>query len=133
MSDSVFADTNIIIYSFSNDARKRKTALEILAARPVISTQVISETVNTLRRKFSFTAEQALEIAQKLEAEAIITTVTTATIMSSLKLSAKNNYSYYDNLILATALEIGCVAIYSEDFQHGQLIEGTLKITNPFR
>jgi predicted nucleic acid-binding protein len=37
----------------------------------------------------------------------------------------------YDGLILAAAGEAGCKTLYSEDLQHGQIIEG-VQIENPF-
>ena len=40
---------------------------------------------------------------------------------------------FYDSLILSSALDIGCAVIYSEDMQHGQLIEEVLEIRNPFK
>lgn len=35
-------------------------------------------------------------------------------------------------LILAAALQCGASVVYSEDLQHNQLINGTLRIVNPF-
>jgi len=40
--------------------------------------------------------------------------------------------SSYDCLIIASALEANCKYLFSEDMQHGQIIENTLKIINPF-
>jgi predicted nucleic acid-binding protein len=40
--------------------------------------------------------------------------------------------SYWDSLIVATALEAGCNQLSSEDMQHGQIVYG-LKIHNIFR
>jgi len=36
-------------------------------------------------------------------------------------------------LIVATALDAGCDTLYSEDMQHGQIIDNRLTIINPFR
>ena len=36
------------------------------------------------------------------------------------------------SLVVATALEAGCVTLYSEDPQHGQVIDRRLTIINPF-
>jgi predicted nucleic acid-binding protein len=44
----------------------------------------------------------------------------------------KYQFSYWDSLILAAALESGCIWLYSEDLQDGQQIENTLTIRNPF-
>jgi predicted nucleic acid-binding protein len=41
-------------------------------------------------------------------------------------------YAHYDSQIIAAALAAGCTVLYSEDMQHGQLIDGTLSIVNPF-
>jgi len=44
----------------------------------------------------------------------------------------KYQYSFWDSLMLASALENGCSVIYSEDMQHEQIIGKKLKIINPF-
>jgi predicted nucleic acid-binding protein len=36
-------------------------------------------------------------------------------------------------LIIAAALEAGCATLYSEDLQHGQVIDQRLTIINPFK
>lgn len=40
--------------------------------------------------------------------------------------------SYWDSLVIASALDASCELIYTEDLQHGQLVEGTLRIVNRF-
>jgi predicted nucleic acid-binding protein len=49
-----------------------------------------------------------------------------------LFIKERYSYSWWDSLVLASALENDCKIIYSEDMQHGQIIENTLKIVNPF-
>jgi predicted nucleic acid-binding protein len=44
----------------------------------------------------------------------------------------KYRYNYWDCLILASALENDCGILYTEDLQHGQIIEKSLEIVNPF-
>ena len=44
----------------------------------------------------------------------------------------KYNISYYDSLILSSAIDSKCNILYSEDMQHNQKIE-TLTIINPFK
>ena len=41
------------------------------------------------------------------------------------------NISYYDSLILSSAINLKCSILYSEDMQHNQKIEN-LTIVNPF-
>jgi predicted nucleic acid-binding protein len=40
--------------------------------------------------------------------------------------------SYWDGLILAAALEAGVGVVCTEDMQDGLIVEGTLRIMNPF-
>jgi len=48
------------------------------------------------------------------------------------ELGQEYRYGYYDSLIITSALTSHCEVLYSEDFQHGQLINDRLRILNPF-
>jgi predicted nucleic acid-binding protein len=50
----------------------------------------------------------------------------------ALDIQSRYQYSFYDSLIIAAALDGGCTRLLSEDLQHGQRIE-SLTIENPFR
>jgi predicted nucleic acid-binding protein len=54
------------------------------------------------------------------------------TQIKAVRLKGKYGFQYYDALIVATALEHGCNILFSEDMQHGQVIEDSLRIINPF-
>jgi predicted nucleic acid-binding protein len=54
------------------------------------------------------------------------------TIKQALYIKDYYRYSYYDSLIITSSLESGCSIVYSEDLQHGQIIENSLRIVNPF-
>lgn len=41
-------------------------------------------------------------------------------------------FSFYDSLIIASALIVGSTVLYTEDLQHGQIIERQLRVANPF-
>ncbi|MFZ1344751.1 hypothetical protein [Thiothrix eikelboomii] len=58
--------------------------------------------------------------------------MTSQTIEQALVLGERYGYSYFDSLMLASALEQGCSILYSEDMQHGQILEGGLRIIDPF-
>ena len=51
---------------------------------------------------------------------------------NAIKIKEEYKLQFYDSLIIATALENSCSILYSEDMQHGQIIENSLKIINPF-
>ena len=63
-----FADTNVAIYVVDADVAKREKALAILAARPVISTQVVNEYLNVLLTKHKLARADAHELARALMA-----------------------------------------------------------------
>jgi predicted nucleic acid-binding protein len=49
-----------------------------------------------------------------------------------MDLSIRYGYSYWDSLILATAVDNGCSILYTGDMQDGQVIDDKLRIVNPF-
>jgi predicted nucleic acid-binding protein len=61
-----------------------------------------------------------------------IVPITIETHEAALKIAQKYKYEIYDALIVASALEAGCVILYSEDLQHRQIVDGQLTIQNPF-
>ena len=59
--------------------------------------------------------------------------VTIDTIKFSLGLFERYGYSFWDCNILSAAYLNDCSVVYSEDMQHGQIIDGKIKIINPFK
>jgi predicted nucleic acid-binding protein len=57
--------------------------------------------------------------------------ITYDTHASAVALARDHNFSFYDALIVASALEAGCDTLYSEDFHDGRHFQG-LTIVNPF-
>lgn len=135
MSAKVFLDTNIIIYGYSQDEPdKQQRARECAqASESWISTQVLNETVNTLRRKFSLGYRQISAVLDELSQHSQLTVVSLDTIRKALDIAQRYQFSYFDSLIIASALEVGCDRLYSEDLQDGQIIDNTLTLTNPLK
>jgi predicted nucleic acid-binding protein len=134
MPDKVFIDTNVLIYGYSEDEPdKRQRAIDcVRSGEAWISTQVLNETINVLKRKFSLSYSQIRDAVQELSEGFPIVLVSVNTIEIALNLAERYQYSYFDSLILASALEAGCQILYSEDLQDGQRIENQLMIVNPF-
>ena len=131
MNDS-FLDTNIIIYSLGKDIEKRRQSIELISCRPFISVQVLNETVNTLIRKFSMPINDIKAIIKRLTIECRVKPLTEKIHFSALTIKERYQFSFYDSLIIASALESDCDILYSEDMQHRQIIDGQLQILNPF-
>ena len=134
MPDKVFIDTNVLIYGYSEDEPdKQQRAIDcVRSGEAWISTQVLNETINVLKRKFSLSYSQIRDAVQEISKGFPIILVSVNTIEIALNLAERYQYSYFDSLILASALEAGCQILYSEDLQDGQRIENQLTIVNPF-
>lgn len=132
MSDS-FLDTNIVIYSIGNDPIKRQKSIALLSQSPILSVQVLNETANTLLRKFKMPVQDVQTITKALAKECKIEPLTENTHVLALEIKQRYQFSLYDSLIIAAALIAQCNVLYSEDMQHGQIINDQLKVINPFR
>jgi predicted nucleic acid-binding protein len=131
----VFVDTNLWIYSYSSDElKKHDRAREIIDQNNVvISTQVLNEFSNVLNKKFK-SPWLAVEMAiAEITASSSVVLVTTDTIQAAIAIAERYNFSYYDSLIISSALENHCEYLYSEDLAHTQKIEASLYIINPFK
>ena len=51
---------------------------------------------------------------------------------SALRIHNEYKYSYYDSLMIASALESGCLYLFSEDMADGQVINSRVTIRNVF-
>lgn len=48
------------------------------------------------------------------------------------EIAERHGFSFYDSVIVASALLAGCKILYCEDLQHRQVIDGQLTVINPF-
>lgn len=139
MSAKYFLDTNIFVYSFDErQADKRERALDLISAalqdrQGITSTQVIQEFLNVATRKFAqpLHPDDCKAYMRMVLAPLCEVYPDAALYESALELQQETGYSFYDALILASALRGGCDILYSEDLQAGQKL-GNLTILNPF-
>ena len=138
MSDRYFVDTIILVYANDrSEKRKHQIAKNIILDGiknecAVISAQVLSEFYVTITQKVKETvthevALQEIRLLRFIE----ITTIDFGLIIKAIDIVQKNKLSYWDSLILAAAITSGVGILYSEDLNHGQVIDG-VKIVNPF-
>jgi predicted nucleic acid-binding protein len=133
MNDKSTIDSNVLIYAFGNqDDLKKRIAKKILANCNKISLQAVNETIYVLHRKFNFTIVELDKIIQFFNVKFQVKSIDIVTLNKAMMIMEKYNYSFWDSMMLAAALENKCSELYSEDMQNNQIIEGTLKIINPF-
>ncbi len=133
-----FFDTNILVYAATEqDARNNEIARELIAHAITvnhdgyISTQVLSEFANTMVGKFHHDKESVNGFIDYFR-ELLATDVTIDLVRRAMVIKEEYDIQFYDALIVATALKLGCHEIVSEDFNEDQLYCG-MAIVNPFR
>ena len=138
MSANYFVDTNILVYARdSSEPDKQPEAKQLMAylwanESGRISVQVMNEYYVTVTQKLKpgLSKEEArsdlraLALWQPLEMSKTL-------IESSWDIQDRYGYSWWDTLIISSALFFDCRYLLSEDMQHEQEI-GSLTIINPF-
>ena len=92
----------------------------------------LSETANVASKRLALSMLEIRKLITSLEAMCRVEIISLVTIHTALDIRERYSFSWYDSLIIATALEADCNTLYSEDMQNGQEIEGRLRIVNPF-
>jgi len=129
----IFVDTNVVIYAFTDDLRAA-SAERILADGVELSVQVLNEFANVARRKLGFDWKdvgKALDAVGALARK--IHPVNLETHSTALELAQRFGFSFYDALTVSAALLARSEILYSEDMQDDLVVEGRLRIVNPFR
>ena len=128
-----FFDTNVVLYLLSADTAKADRAEELLAAGGTISVQVLNEFAAVSRRKLHMEWPEIREALAPIRAVCRVEPLSADTHDRAIEIGERYGLSVYDSLIVAAALLAGCKTLYSEDMQHGQVMERTLTIRNPFK
>jgi predicted nucleic acid-binding protein len=135
MSGRSFVDTNIWIYAHlrtPNEPRHaRALALVEHLADGVISAQVASEYYSVMLR-----SKQSDDWIQKnlgiMLGYVRLQPVNETVLREAWRIRDRYGFSIWDSQIVAAAIEAGCRTLFTEDLQHGQIIE-TLAIVDPFQ
>ena len=98
----------------------------------VISVQVLQEFYVNITRKIP----QPLPLADARGLVGVyrawrVEVTTAETVLRASEIQERNQLSFWDAMILATAVQGGAETLLSEDMNHGQMIEG-VRVENPF-
>jgi predicted nucleic acid-binding protein len=131
-----FFDTNVLIYNDdANFPAKQRRAIELIEVHRlnrsgVVSTQVLHEYFVNVTRKLGLDpllAKSKVEIWARFQ----VVVPGVADVLAAIDLHILSSISYWDALIVRCAKQAGCGVLFSEDMQHGRLIDG-VRIVNPF-
>jgi predicted nucleic acid-binding protein len=127
-----FFDTSVLLYLLSDDTVKADRVETLLGARGVISAQVLNEFAVVALRKLKMPLHEVREILDTIRALCTVEPITVDAHDRGLGVFERYRFSFYDSILVATALISGAKTLYSEDLQHGQVIDKQLRVTNPF-
>jgi predicted nucleic acid-binding protein len=137
-----FYDSNIWLYRFlidpdcddSEEIRKHNLATTLTnASNILISTQIINEVCAVLLRKAKISEIQIREIIQEFYEGCVVIEIDYNIIVRASELRTNYSFSFWDSLIVASALSAGASILYSEDMQDGLIVANQLTLINPFQ
>lgn len=132
-----FLDTNIWLYAFiaGQDTVKNQKAVTLIATTTTIfvSTQVINEVCTNMLRKQNSSEQDIRDFIDDFYTMYNVIELNQAQLLQASVLREKYLLSYWDGLIVASALYSSAPTLYSEDMHDSLVIEQRLQIVNPFK
>lgn len=134
----MFIDTNILVYAYDASAgEKHKKALEIMenlwdSGNGIISSQVLQEFFVNVTKKISkpLNVIATKEIVKDLlKWKTVI--INGEIILEAIDIHTQHKLSFWDSMIIVSAIGGGADTILSEDLSDKQVIRG-ITIKNPF-
>lgn len=130
-----FVDTNVWLYAFieNGDTAKSARASGLIQQGNIrLSTQVVNEVCVNLLKKAKFTEDALRQLIDAFYTKYGVADLQRSTFLAASDLRDRYSLSYWDSVIVASALETGAEILYSEDMQDGLLVNNQLRIVNPF-
>jgi len=127
MADKIFIDSNIWLYLFLKDESNKFEIVENYILKnsnnPIyISYQVINEVTNQLIRR-SFSEGIIKKNIEYLFKICTIHNYSKEIILLASSLREKYSFSFWDSMIVASAINCGCNILATEDMQGGLRID----------
>jgi predicted nucleic acid-binding protein len=132
----IFLDTNVLIYACSDGDQDKHAAAgklltELTGNLLYVSVQVLNEFYSVMRRSGAL-HEDVVGLIEQFASKFVVRPLDLQIVRDSYRLIERYDFSNWDSLVIASALEANCQILYSEDLQDGQLIDNRLRIANPF-
>lgn len=136
MNGKEFVDTNVLVYAFDRTAGvKRNIAAELIGRlwtdhTGCLSLQVLQEFYVTVTRKLNMPAADA---ARQVDRFGLWQVHRPAfeDLVAAIDLHHKKQISFWDAMMLRSAMQSGCSVVWTEDLSDGQKWESLL-VRNPF-
>lgn len=136
--DLQFVDTNILVYAHDTSAgAKRDRAARLLeelweSRSGCLSVQVLQEFYVSITRKVAnpLDSNTAAQIVADLSVWQVHAPVA-ADVLAAIEIQRRYGVSFWDAMILQSAVRLGCEIIWSEDLNGGQVYDG-VRVIDPF-
>ena len=134
-----FVDTNILVYAHDDSAGAKRDQARALVEQlwesrdGCLSVQVLQEFFVSVTRKIAkpLDAETGKEIIADLSRWHVHVPAA-GDVLGAIGIRQRTGISFWDAMIVRSAADMGCAALYSEDLNAGQQYSGVLA-ENPFR
>ena len=132
-----FVDTNILVYAYDRSAGARHVRASKLVAelwqsgRGCLSVQVLQEFYVVVTRKLTPVPFAELRLILSDLALWRIHSPVAADVLAAADLQQRYQVSFWDAMILHSAVHLGCTTVWSEDLNPGQAYQG-VHVVNPF-
>ncbi|HXG68671.1 MAG TPA: PIN domain-containing protein [Blastocatellia bacterium] len=130
-----FIDTNVWLYAFIQSQDQNKSAIAktiIQQSEIIVSAQVINEVCVNLIKKAHFDEPRIQQLIHSFYHKYSVAALEEAVLLTASDLRQKWQLSFWDSVIVSSALSGGATILYSEDMHSGLVIENRLRIINPF-
>lgn len=135
-AEVAFIDTNVWLYAFSEsqDPQKHAVAKSLIRQSPrvAISTQIVNEVAINLIRKFQADEESVQKLIRSFYQRYAVMEFNQSTLLHASTLRIMYQFSFWDSLVVSSALTAGATIVYSEDMHDGLMVQNQLQIINPF-
>ena len=136
-SERQFVDTNILIYAHDHSAGTKHTrARDLIRAlwqsgAGCLSIQVLQEFYVNVTQKVAkpLTPNEASQIIADLSVWQVHRPGV-EDVLDAIRLQDRYQVSFWDAMIIASAIQLGCQTIWSEDLNPGQVYD-TVTVTSP--
>jgi predicted nucleic acid-binding protein len=128
-----FFDTDVLLGIASGEPGRADRVEELIDRGGSVSVQVLNEIAHVARRKMGMSWPDARCFISAIRRLLKVQALTTDLHEDGMILAERHGLSVYDAMIAAAALHAGCDTLWSEDMRHGMVIDGQLRVINPFR
>jgi len=135
--ESCFIDSNIWLYAFikGDEAEKSTRAKSLIETQSAIhvSTQVINEVCVNLIKKARFSEQQVQQLIESFYAKYVVVELSKPLLLEASTLRVRYPFSFWDSIVVSSALHADASVLYSEDMQDGLVVENRMSVINPLK